>query len=188
MSLCTRPWSVWRHPPILLSDKRNHRDPHLQAPSRRRRLRGRSHDAVRPRTRYRGRGTSDKGRILSRAFYLPRRRAPGDVFAPAFREPRALVDFIRAVLAFGGAFFAGACLVFAGALLVFAGTFLAGAHLDFAGIRFAVLAFRFDAVGLAERRAALGFPFVAGAFFAVGPDREGVFACGDGPLAVSART
>ena len=93
----------------------------------------------------------------------------------------ALVDFIRAILDFGGAFFAGARLVFAGA-------FLTAARLDFAGVRFAGAAFRLDAVGLAERRAAFGFAFFAGAFLAVGPDGEGLFACCDGPLAVATRT
>jgi hypothetical protein len=64
---------------------------------------------------------------------------------------------------------------------------LTAARLDFAGVRFAGAAFRLDGVGLAERRA-VGFVFFAGAFFAEGPDREGFFACGDGPLAVAART
>ena len=87
-----------------------------------------------------------------RTLYLPRRGVLETIFPEALRVAAALVDFVRAILDFGGAFFAGA-------------------RLDFAGARFTGAALRFDAALLAparfDRVVALGFDvFFVGAFLA----------------------
>src|ERR1700677_3118111 len=104
-----------------------------------------------------------------RTLYLPRRGVLETIFPEALRVAAALVDFVRAILVFGAAFFTGA-------------------RLAFAGVRFAALAFRFDAVGLAEPRADRDFPFFDGALFVGAAFLAALLACGDGPLAVAART
>jgi hypothetical protein len=90
--------------------------------------------------------------VPSPSLHLPRRGVLEAIFREALRVAAALVDFVRAILDFGGAFFAGA-------------------RLDFAGARFTGAAFRFDAALRAparfDRVVALGFAVLfVGAFLA----------------------